>query len=102
MPDKLHLLIGMKPDMALSGLIGEIKASSSNFINDHKWVRGRFRWQEGFGAFSYSHSQISTVARYIENQEVHHATKSFKQEYQGLLRKFDIAYDEKHLFNWIE
>ncbi len=102
MPDHLHLLIGMKPDLALSELVGKVKASSSNFINDHRWVRGRFSWQEGFGAVSYSHSQLSAVARYIENQEAHHAKRSFKQEYLGLLRKFDLAYDEKYLFKWME
>ncbi len=102
MPDHLHMLIGMKPDVALSELVGKVKASSSNFINDHRWVRGRFSWQEGFGAFSYSHSQLSAVARYIENQEAHHAKRSFKQEYLGLLRKFDLAYEEKYLFKWME
>jgi len=65
-------------------------------------VNGKFSWQEGFGAFSYSHSQLGAVARYIENQETHHAKRSFKEEYLALLRKFDIAYDEKYLFEWIE
>jgi len=102
MPDHLHLLIGMKPDLLLSELVGQVKASSSNFINGHAWVKGRFSWQEGFGAFSYSHSQLSAVAGYIENQEAHHAKRSFKQEYLGLLRKFDLAYDEKYLFKWME
>jgi len=102
MPDHLHMLIGMKPDVALSDLVGKVKASSSNFINDHRWVRGRFSWQEGFGAFSYSHSQLGAVARYIENQEAHHAKTSFRQEYLGLLRKFDLSYDEKYLFKWME
>jgi REP element-mobilizing transposase RayT len=100
--DHTHLLVGLKPHMAISDLVGEIKSSSSNFINSKRWVKGRFSWQEGFGAFSYSHSQLSAVARYIENQEAHHARRSFKEEYLTLLRKFDIAYDEKYLFNWIE
>ena len=102
MPDHLHMLIGMKPDMALSELVGKVKASSSKFINDHRLMRGRFSWQEGFGAFSYSHSQLGSVARYIENQEAHHAKRSFRQEYLGLLRKFDLAYGEKYLFKWME
>ncbi len=102
MPDHTHILIGLKPDMALSDLVGEIKSSSSNFINHQRWVRGRFNWQEGFGAFSYSHSQLSQVARYIQNQEKHHARSSFKQEYLKLLDKFSVEYDDRYVFKWIE
>jgi putative transposase len=102
MPDHMHVLIGLKPDMAISTLVKEIKSSSSNFINSKGWLRGRFSWQEGFGAFSYSHSHLSAAARYVENQEAHHAKRSFKDEYMTLLRKFDIAYDTKYLFKWIE
>ena len=102
MSDHLHVLVGLKPEMAISGLVREIKSSSSNFINSKRWVKGRFSWQQGFGAFSYSHSQLGSVARYIENQETHHAERSFKEEYLALLRKFDIAYDTKYLFNWME
>ncbi|HWP44217.1 MAG TPA: IS200/IS605 family transposase [Blastocatellia bacterium] len=102
MPDHAHILIGLKPDMAVSTLVKAIKSSSSNFINSKRWVRGRFSWQEGFGAFSYPHSQLGAVARYVENQKASHAKKSFKEEYLELLRKFEIAYDDKYLFNWIE
>lgn len=102
MADHTHVLIVLKPDMAISDLVKESKSSSSNFINSKRWVKGRFRWQQGFGAFSYSHSQLGEVARYIENQETHHAKRSFKEEYLALLRKFDIAYDDKYVFNWIE
>ena len=102
MPDHLHVLVGLKPDIAISDLVKEIKSSSSNFINSKGWVRGRFSWQEGFGAFSYSHSQLGAVARYVENQATHHAERSFKEEYLALLRKFDIAFDTKYLFNWLE
>jgi REP element-mobilizing transposase RayT len=102
MPDHVHILIGLKPDVALSKLIGKIKTSSSNFINSQRWIRGRFSWQEGFGAFSYSHSQLNDVAKYIENQESHHTKRTFKGEYLSLLRKFQVSYDEQYLFRWIE
>jgi len=102
MPDHNHIFIGMKPSIALSDLVRDIKNSSSTFINEKKWVRGKFNWQEGFGAFSYGHSQIDAVVRYIQNQEEHHAMKTFKEEYLELLRKFHVEYDEKYLFKWIE
>jgi putative transposase len=101
MPDHVHLLIGMKPDMALSSLVREIKAGSSKFINERHWIRGRFTWQEGFGAFSYAHSQLSAVIRYIENQENHHNRRSFKEEYLTLLKRFAIAYDDRYVFNFM-
>ena len=102
MPDHVHLLLGLRPDMALSTLVKAVKAGSSKFINDKRWVRGRFSWQEGFGGFSYSRSQIAAVARYIENQESHHATKSFKREYLTFLRKYDIAFDDRYVFKWLD
>ncbi|MDZ7313175.1 MAG: transposase, partial [candidate division KSB1 bacterium] len=102
MPDHVHLLIGLKPNIALSDLVRDIKAASSGFINEKKWVRGRFNWQEGFGAFSYSHSQVDRVVKYINDQEQHHTRKSFKAEYLELLKKFGIEYDEKYVFDWIE
>ena len=102
MPDHTHLLVGMKPAVAISDLTRDIKAGSSNFINDNRWVKGKFNWQEGFGAFSYSRSQIDTVIKYILNQEEHHKKKTFKEEYIDFLKKFEIEYDEKYLFEWIE
>jgi REP element-mobilizing transposase RayT len=81
MSDHLHLLVGLRPDACLSDLLRDVKANSSRFINEKRWVAGRFSWQEGFGAFSYSRSQLGTVIRYIENQEKHHAKKSFREEY---------------------
>jgi putative transposase len=102
MPDHVHILIGLKPSLALSELVKDVKAESSGFINEKKWVRGRFNWQEGYGAFSYSHSHLDAVIRYIRNQEKHHSAKSFKDEYMTLLRKFDIAFDEKYIFEFIE
>ena len=102
MPDHIHLLIGLRPSMCLADLVREIKADSSNFINKKKLIHGRFRWQEGYGAFSYSHSQLGTVIRYINNQETHHQKQSFKNEYQTLLRKFDIGFEDKYVFKFIE
>jgi hypothetical protein len=87
MPDHLHLLVGLRPDSSLSDLVRDVKAGSSKFINERYWVIGRFSWQEGFGAFSYSRSQLGTVIRYIENQQRHHAKQSFRDEYVALLEK---------------
>lgn len=98
LPDHLHLLVGLQPDMALSNLMRAVKAGSSKFINEKHWVRGRFSWQEGFGAFSYSRSQLGAVVRYIENQQKHHAAKSFREEYVRLLEKFGVAYDPRYIF----
>jgi putative transposase len=88
--------------MALADLVQEIKADSTNFINKKRWVRGRFSWQEGYGAFSYGHSQLDTIIRNIQNQEKHHSRRTFRDEYLTLLRKFDIAFKEKYVFEFIE
>lgn len=100
MPDHLHLLVGLRPSMALSDLIQEVKADSTNFINRKRWVPGRFNWQEGFGAFSYGHSQLTTIIRYIQNQEVHHAKTSFREEYFAFLKKFQVPHDERYVFEF--
>lgn len=102
MSDHLHILIGLKPSMALADLVRDIKADSSAYVNKNKWVRGKFSWQEGYGAFSYGHSQLNTIIRYIQNQEIHHSRRSFKNEYLGLLRKFDIAFEDKYVFEFFE
>ena len=102
MPDHVHILVGMKPNISISDLVRDIKAGSSKFINDSKWINGKFNWQEGYGAFSYSKSNIDTVVKYILNQEEHHKKKTFKEEYLDFLEKFEIEYDEKYLFEWIE
>jgi len=88
--------------MALADLVREIKADSSNFINKERFVHGRFSWQEGYGAFSYGHSQLNRIIRYIQDQEKHHKRRSFKIEYLTLLRKFDIAFEDKYVFDFIE
>lgn len=100
--DHIHILIGMGPEIALADLVKDVKVASSRLINDKKWVRGRFRWQQGYGAFSYSRSQVSQVAAYIENQEKHHRRKSFRDEYTAFLKKFEVEYDERYLFNFID
>lgn len=102
MPDHLHMLLGLQPDVALSDLIRDVKANSSGFINKRRWVMGRFNWQEGFGAFTYSRSQLGTVIRYIENHQKHHTRKTFREEYIELLRKFDVKYDDRYIFNTVE
>jgi len=100
MPDHIHAFVGLRPAMAISDLTRDIKNNSSNFINDHKFAKGRFAWQEGYGAFSYSHSQIGRVYNYILNQEEHHKKKTFKEEYIELLKTFVVEFDEKYLFEW--
>jgi REP element-mobilizing transposase RayT len=102
MPDHVHILFGMKPSIALSDLVRTIKANSSKFIHENSWVMGKFHWQEGFGAFSYSYSQLDTVANYIKNQEKHHSRKTFKDEYMEILGRFRVEYDPKYVFDWIE
>jgi putative transposase len=102
MPDHVHVLLSIKPSCSVSDLIGDIKASSSKWLNTKKYIKGKFQWQEGFGAFSVSQSQLDKVIAYIENQEIHHQKFSFKQEYIGLLKSYNIEYDEKYVFDWIE
>ncbi|HEY1663806.1 MAG TPA: IS200/IS605 family transposase [Verrucomicrobiae bacterium] len=102
MPDHLHLLVGLRPDAMLSELVRDIKANSSRFIREKRWVMGRFSWQEGFGAFSYSRSQLGAVIRYIENQQKHHAKKSFRDEYVELLEHFGMEYDKRYIFKSLE
>jgi putative transposase len=102
MPDHIHIFIGLHPSIAISDLVKDIKVNSTNFINDKKMVRGKFNWQEGFGAFSYSRSQIKSVILYIEKQEEHHKRKSFKEEFIKILKDFDIVYKNEYLFKWID
>jgi putative transposase len=96
----VHILLGIKPNVALSDLVREIKANSSRFINERRFVRGKFAWQEGFGAFSYSHSQLGDVIRYIEDQKNHHKDKSLKDEYIRFLQRYEVDFDERYLFDF--
>lgn len=100
MPDHLHMLIGMEPDLALSDLVREVKKSSTGFINQKRLVRGHFNWQEGFGAFSYSRSSLDHVIAYIRNQETHHRKTSFRVEYMTMLRRFDVGFDARYVFDF--
>ena len=102
MPDHIHILIGIDPNVAISELVQTIKANSSRFINKKQWTVGRFNWQEGFAAFSYSHSQLDGVADYIKNQETRHAHKSFREEYIEILKRFNVDYDERYIFDSID
>jgi putative transposase len=102
MPDHTHLFIGMRPNQSISDLMREVKSSSSKFINQERLIPGQFSWQEGYGAFSYSKSHVPDVIHYVLNQPKHHHKKSFREEYLEFLHKFEIEYDEKYLFDWIE
>ena len=102
MADHIHAFVGLRPVMSISDLVRDMKNNSSNFINDQKLVKGKFEWQEGYGAFSYSHSHIGKVYDYILNQEQHHKKKTFKQEYLQFLKKFEVGYNEKYLFEWYD
>jgi REP element-mobilizing transposase RayT len=97
MPDHIHILLNIKPSQSLSDLVRDIKTNSSRFINEKQWVNQTFRWQTGFGAFSYSKSQLRTVIGYINNQQKHHSKKSFREEYIDFLEKFDVDFDLKYL-----
>ena len=101
MPNHIHIFIGMKPTCCISDLVREIKKSSSTFINDNQLSAKPFNWQEGFGAFSYSHSHIDTVYKYVMNQKKHHKKQTFKEEYLAFLKKFGVEHNEKYLFDWI-
>jgi len=96
--DHIHILISIKPNIAISDLVRDIKANSSKWVNEKRLIKGKFQWQEGFGAFSYAQSQLDTVIAYVNNQEKHHETKTFKHEYLELLQKFNVEYNEKYLF----
>jgi len=98
MPDHIHILASFKPDKSISDLVRDIKSNSSKFINESKWLADKFHWQMGFGAFSYSRSQIDDVVHYIKDQKEHHKKISFKDEYIKLLDLFGIEYDERYLF----
>lgn len=100
--DHIHFFIGMKPTCCLSDMVREIKKSSSTFIKDKRFTPYKFQWQEGYGAFSYGHSQLTNVIQYILNQKEHHSKRTFKEEYTALLKLFEIEFKNEYLFNWIE
>lgn len=102
MPDHIHILVGLKPVMRISDLVRDIKNNSTNFINDKGWLPQRFCWQEGYGAFSYSQSNFGHVIEYIRNQKIKHAQRTFRQEYKLLLKRFNIPYEDKYLFDFYD
>lgn len=97
-PDHLHMVVGLNPDRALSDLVRDVKSNSSRFVNEKRWVPGRFSWQEGFGGFSYSRSQLDAVIQYIKDQQKHHARTTFRDEYIAFLKKFGVEYDPRYIF----
>lgn len=101
-PNHIHFLIGMKPSCCLSDLVREVKKSSNEFIKENNFTKYKFNWQEGFGAFSYSHSQLDDVIKYIMRQKEHHKKKTFKEEYIRFLKEFKVEFEEKYLFEWDE
>jgi REP element-mobilizing transposase RayT len=100
--DHIHILVSLRPDRSLSDIVKDIKSNSSRWINERRLISGKFQWQEGFGAFSYAHSQLDVIINYINNQEQHHQKTTFKNEYHEMLDKFNVDFDEKYLFNWVE
>ena len=101
MPDHIHIFAGLKPTVFIPDFVKEIKVKSNEFIRARPWGITHFNWQEGYGVFSYGHSQIDRVCQYIFNQEAHHQKQSFQKEYIGFLDHYDIAYEDRYLFEWI-
>ena len=102
MPDHAHIFVGFKPSVLIADFVKEIKVESNEFINYKRWVNGKFRWQKGYGVFSYSHSHIDEVVKYVLRQEIRHRKITFRQEYLDFLKKFEIPYEEKYLFDFME
>jgi REP element-mobilizing transposase RayT len=102
MPDHIHIFLGYKPTQLIPDLVEEIKTSSNRFVNRQKLVKGKFAWQVGYGAFSYSKSQRNDVIQYIEQQEQHHQKKSFREEYLQILDKFEVDYQDAFLFDFFD
>ncbi|MDP2188397.1 MAG: IS200/IS605 family transposase [Sphingobacteriaceae bacterium] len=101
MPDHIHILIGMRPSCCLSDLVREIKKASNDFVNSQGYTKNKFRWQEGFGAFSYSENDLHRVINYVLNQKEHHKKKSFREEYKAFLEEFQVDHQDEYLFEWL-
>ncbi len=99
MPDHIHIFFGMRPTQSISELMQQIKGDSSAWVNEKKFIKSHFSWQEGYGAFSYGKSQANQVITYIQNQEKHHIKKTFIEEYEEFLNLFEIDYDQRYIFN---
>ena len=102
MPDHVHIFLGLHPTQSISSLMQTVKGESSEWINKKRFVRGRFQWQEGYGAFSYSHDRVNQIVNYVLNQKDHHKTRPFLEEYIELLKEFDVPYDNQYIFKSIE
>jgi REP element-mobilizing transposase RayT len=102
MPDHVHIFFGMRPTQSLSELMQDIKGDSSKWIKQNGYVKSKFNWQEGYGAFSYSKSHVNRVIKYIQNQEKHHTKKTFAEEYNEFLDKFEVDYDDRYVFKSVE
>lgn len=100
--DHVHILVGLPVTISVSDFMSSVKANSSKWINEQRFVPGKFQWQPGYGAFSYSKSQRDTVVKYIINQEEHHKTKTFREEYIKMLTDFEVIYEEKYIFDFYE
>jgi putative transposase len=101
-PDHTHIFVGMHPTIAPAKLMEQVKSGTSNWINNKKYIHGKFSWQDGYGAFTYSKSHIDNVVKYVLNQPNHHKKITFKEEYMSFLNKFEIEYDSKYLFDWYD
>ena len=102
MPDHIHIFVGLKPYQSISNLVDNIKTASTKFIKKQVWMPYDFAWQNGFGAFSYSRSHIDNVVKYINNQEIHHRKKTFREEYLEFLEKFEVEYKKEYLFEFYD
>ena len=102
MPDHIHILLGLNPNITISDTVGNIKKSSSRLINEKLWLHGHFSWQDGYGAFSYGRSQLDEIYKYIENQQTHHKRFDFREEYMTLLTKFEIEFEDQYLFEFFD
>ena len=100
--DHIHVFFELLPNLKISDIIRNLKSVSSKWINDNHFVLGKFQWQEGYGAFSYSRSQRNDVIKYIINQEEHHRTKTFREEYLEMLKKFEVEFKDEYVFDFYE
>lgn len=102
MPDHIHIFVGLNPNQSIEDLVNHTKFISAKYIRQQSWMKAKFKWQDGYGAFSYSRSHIGSVVKYLNNQEQHHQKQTFKAEYLNFLNKFEVKYEEKDLFEFYD
>ncbi|MFK7947244.1 MAG: IS200/IS605 family transposase [Saprospiraceae bacterium] len=102
MPDHIHIFVGLNPKQSIEDVVNHTKFISAKYIRQQSWMKAKFRWQDSYGAFSYSRSHIDSVVKYINNQEQHHTKQTFKAEYLNFLNKFEVEYDEEDLFEFYD